>query len=92
MQETDSEPLYLEPFVRAFLLGVSSGAALEAVHTAVKFISLGAIPSDSFAPLFAADHVTAFVGWASFYILDVLAIKAVLEAYKGDERKCWPSP
>ena len=66
-------------------MGVGSGATLEAVHTAIKFVGQGGI-TDSFVPLFAADHVAAIVGWVCFYVLDVIAIKAVLDAYKGDEQ------
>ena len=39
----------------------------------------------SFSPLFFQDHVAAFTGWLLFYLLDVAAIKAVLDAHQGDD-------
>ncbi|KAG7675182.1 hypothetical protein Ndes2526B_g08041 [Nannochloris sp. 'desiccata'] len=73
--------LYLEPFVRAFLLGVGSAGILETLHTVTAAFSNA---SEQFAPLFYADHATAIIGWVAFYILDVIAISHVLSKYNGD--------
>jgi phenylpropionate dioxygenase-like ring-hydroxylating dioxygenase large terminal subunit len=84
MQENAQDNyLYFEPFVRAFLLGISSSAILESVHTLASTAFWGCT-SSSFTPLFYADHATALIGWAAFYMLDVIAISHVLKKYAED--------
>lgn len=36
-------------------------------------------------PLFVADHVAAFAGWLGFYLIEAVAIAAVLKSYAGDQ-------
>jgi len=93
--------LYLEPFVRAFLLGVGSGVLFETAHVSLEFLGLvnstGAadlaidaienqpsLMENLFAPLFYYDQVAAILGWMCFYVIDVVAIAAVLDLYKDD--------
>jgi phenylpropionate dioxygenase-like ring-hydroxylating dioxygenase large terminal subunit len=73
--------VYLEPFVRAFLLGVGSAGIVETIHTATAALSDA---TEHFAPLIYADHATAIICWAAFYILDVIAISHVLKKYNDD--------
>jgi phenylpropionate dioxygenase-like ring-hydroxylating dioxygenase large terminal subunit len=82
---SENSTLYLEPFVRAFLLGVGSAAVVETIHTATAaFSDASEHFAEHFAPLFYADHATAIIAWVTFYILDVLAISSVLSQYNGN--------
>ena len=38
VQDEGAEALYLEPFLRAFLLGIGSGVVLEGAHVAMQVI------------------------------------------------------
>ena len=57
--QESSEPLYLEPFLRTFVLGVGSGALLEAAHVALQVLT-GSFPGMAdFSPLLFADHAVS---------------------------------
>ena len=101
----DANEIYLEPFLRAFCLGVGSGVILEVAHVAFKLANVAeSLPTtvapetlfsiirsepgiwEQFAPLFYADHAMAVLAWIGFYIIDVLAIKAILDKYNDDPK------
>lgn len=43
-------------------------------------------------PLFVADHVAAFAGWLGFYLIEAVAIAAVLKTYAGDQAAAVSGP
>lgn len=55
---------------------------LLALHS-VKIIE--AFQDGDFAPLYIPDHVVAFLGWAAFYTIDVVAIRTILKKYTLDQ-------
>lgn len=82
--------------LRSFVLGLGTGAIFEASHVSWKFISLLSeigthrvtdVVSqhvDRFAPLFVGDHMVALAGMTLFYIIDAVAIYAVLKQHPHD--------
>ena len=40
---------------------------------------------EEFAPLFLADHVAAIASWVGFYVIEAVAIGAVLRTYAGNK-------
>lgn len=81
--------MYFEPFLRSFVLGLSTGAAFEAINVAGKLIDLlgandfaNALPKMmEHAPMFVDDHLVAVGCWAMFYAIEVYAILKVLDKH-----------
>uniref|UniRef100_A0A7S0RGI2 Rieske domain-containing protein n=1 Tax=Chlamydomonas leiostraca TaxID=1034604 RepID=A0A7S0RGI2_9CHLO len=99
---TEAESFFLEPALRSFLLGVSSGALLELCHVATKVIDFasaeGALAAMEFtpamerlavelAPLALWDNAAAIGACTFFYGIEVAAILAVLKTYPGEPDK-----
>ncbi|KAL4444862.1 hypothetical protein ABPG77_003912 [Micractinium sp. CCAP 211/92] len=77
-----SESPFFEPFVRSLVLGLGAAVVLECAHEVLQ-----ALPP----PLFVADHVAAFAGWLGFYLIEAVAIAAVLKSYAGDQAAAAPA-
>ncbi|KAK9824593.1 hypothetical protein WJX72_011558 [[Myrmecia] bisecta] len=90
-REVDDDPSpFFEPLLRSFLLGLGAGAIFESLHVAMKFFGVldqvgysqlaEVWPKvlDQVSPLFVGDHVVAVASWIVFYVIEAVAIMAVL--------------
>lgn len=69
-------------------------ATLPASPPCLQFLGQG--PAGLEEPLFLVDHVAAIGGWLGFYVIEAMAIAAVLKSYAGDQsaavrQGAWPS-
>ena len=90
---------FFEPLVRSFLLGVGTGALFEGAHVSLSALRLvgdvglhrvsEALPAafEGFTPMFLGDHVVALSSWLLFYIVEAVAIYAVLKRHPDDAEK-----
>lgn len=98
-QEASESP-FLEPFVRSLVLGLGAAVVLECTHELLQLLSRSAGSSSANVlevlqalppPLFVADHVAAIAGWLGFYLIEAVAIAAVLKTYAGDQAAAAPA-
>ncbi|KAL4425964.1 hypothetical protein ABPG75_009980 [Micractinium tetrahymenae] len=98
-QEAAESP-FLEPFVRSLVLGLGAAVVLESTHEMLQLLSRSAGSSSANMvemlqalppPLFVADHVAAIAGWLGFYLIEAVAIAAVLKSYAGDQTAAAPA-
>lgn len=101
-RQDSSESPFLEPFVRSLVLGLGAAVVLESTHEMLQLLSHTAAGTSSSTsvlellqalppPLFVADHVAAFAGWLGFYLIEAVAIAAVLKTYAGDQAAAAPA-
>jgi len=77
---------YFDPLIRSFILGIGTGALLEATHVAFQVLA-GNFPGVShFSPMIVADHVTAFASWICLYTIEAAAIMSIMRKFSYDPK------
>jgi len=85
--------VFTEPFLRSFLLGLAAAGLAEIFHTISEYVetleagditNLFQLAETGFRPALWVDHEVAAISWVVLYVIEVVAVAAVLSSYNGD--------